>query len=195
MPHTTTSDTTKKILTESLKELMATKSLEKITVREIVAGCGLNRQTFYYHFSDIYDQVRWMFEQEAMALLSRHEGVRFWQDGLLQFFCYLHDNRAMCLCALHSMGREDLKRFFYADIHGLIEKAVLSIGGQMTISPEYERFLTHYFTISLAAVTESWLLGEITLTPEDLIHFIDMAIQDQIRGALLRWGKNPPAGW
>ena len=44
------------------------------------------RQHFYYHFDNVYDAVRWIFEEEAVALLREHEGVMLWQDGLLQLF-------------------------------------------------------------------------------------------------------------
>ena len=39
---------TKQQLANSLKNLMLTKSLEKITIKDIVIHCGVNRQTFYY---------------------------------------------------------------------------------------------------------------------------------------------------
>lgn len=38
-------------LAEALCQLLETKTLEKITVKDIVARCGVNRQTFYYHFT------------------------------------------------------------------------------------------------------------------------------------------------
>jgi len=47
------SDITKNALANSLTELMAATPLDKITVRMLVENCGLNRQTFYYHFQDI----------------------------------------------------------------------------------------------------------------------------------------------
>lgn len=53
MKHEITSLNTKRTLAESLKKLMKTKSFSKITVSEIIADCGLNRKTFYYHFEDI----------------------------------------------------------------------------------------------------------------------------------------------
>lgn len=190
MPHNVTSDMTKKLLTASLKKFMTVKPLSKISIREIVEDCGLNRQTFYYHFEDIYDLVKWMYNQEAIALLDQHEGVLSWQDGLLQFINYLQENRKICLCALNSMGREHMKRFFYLDIHRIIEYSVSSFGKKMNVSPEYEQFLTHCLTISLAALAESWLIGEIKLKPEELIHFIDITIQDQMIGALSRSTNN-----
>lgn len=45
---------TKKAIIESFLHLAAKKPLEKITVRDIVDHCGINRNTFYYHFQDIY---------------------------------------------------------------------------------------------------------------------------------------------
>lgn len=106
---------------------MAQKPLNKITIVEIMQSCGMARQHFYYHFEDIYDAVRWMFDQEAVALLREHEGVMLWQDGLLQLFQYLQENRTVCLCALHSLSREHLKRFFQTDIHAIIQSTIQRI--------------------------------------------------------------------
>ena len=68
-------NTTKQALEQSLKKLMQVKALDKITIRELADDCGLKRQAFYYHFEDIYDLVRWMFQQEAVSLLRQHDGA------------------------------------------------------------------------------------------------------------------------
>ena len=65
------SHATKQAISASLKELMAQKPLEKITVSEIMDHCGMVRQHFYYHFEDIYDLLKWMLEQEAVAVVRR----------------------------------------------------------------------------------------------------------------------------
>ena len=44
--------TTKRALATSLKNMLSKKTLEKITVKDIVDDCSLNRQTFYYHFHE-----------------------------------------------------------------------------------------------------------------------------------------------
>ena len=80
------SNAAKRQICTVLKELMTQKPLNRITVAEIMRGCGMARQHFYYHFDDVYDAVRWIFEEEAVALLREHEGVMLWQDGLLQLF-------------------------------------------------------------------------------------------------------------
>ncbi len=40
----------------------------------------------------------------------------------------------------------------------------------------------------MAGMLESWLLGEIDRTPEELIAFADRTLTDQVQGAKLRYG-------
>ena len=187
------SEAAKREICAALKTLMAQKPLNKITVAEIMQSCGMARQHFYYHFEDIYAAVRWMFDQEAVALLRKHEGVLLWQDGLLQLFQYLQENREVCLCALHSVSREHLKRFFRDDINAVIQNNIKNLAAQLNYpaSDQEINLLTKFYVSALAGITEDWLLGEIQETPEELIRFTDQLLQSHVMGATLRLaGKN-----
>ena len=182
------SEAAKREICAALKALMAQKPLNKITVAEIMQSCGMARQHFYYHFEDLYDAVRWMFDQEAVALLREHDGVMLWQDGLLQLFQYLQENRAVCLCALHSISREHLKRFFQTDIHAIIQSTIQRIVIELNdqASDNEVNLLTTFYVGALETMIEEWLLGEIQETPEELIQFADRLLKDHVRGAALR---------
>ena len=49
------SQLTKKAIVEATLRLAEKHPLNKITVRDIVEECGITRNTFYYHFHDIYE--------------------------------------------------------------------------------------------------------------------------------------------
>ena len=66
---------TKRAIATGLKELVDEKPFNKISIRDITEKCGLNRQTFYYHFQDKYELVNWIYYQEGFAPLM--EGVTF----------------------------------------------------------------------------------------------------------------------
>ena len=191
------SDQTKHALASALKELMAQKPIDKITIHDITERCGIRRQNFYYHFEDVYDLMRWMFQEEAVSLLRQHEGTLLWQEGLLQLFRYIEENRAVCLCALRSVGREHLKRFFETDIHAIIHRTVEQFGHEVgaisagATESDIE-LTTHFYVVALTGMLESWLLGEIDRTPEELISFADRTLMDQVQGARLRYSKNAP---
>ena len=183
-----TSETTCQAISGALKQLMIQKPLERITVSEIMDTCGMRRQHFYYYFTDIYDLLRWTFEKEALELLRQQQGVSLWQDGFLHLFQYINQNRAVCLCALDSLGKESLKRLLETDISSIVDRAVRQAAvenGLSAYSPEVEVVIC-LVTIMMAGAVESWLRGELTQTPEELTRRIDMMFQDYIRGVALR---------
>ena len=69
------SQTTKRALSASLKNMLLQKPLSKITVNDIAEDCGVSRMTFYYYFTDIYDLVEWTCQEEAAKALLK-QGVR-----------------------------------------------------------------------------------------------------------------------
>lgn len=114
----------KQALAAALKKLMAQKPAEKISIQDIATLCGMRRQNFYYHFEDVYDLLRWMFYEEAVSLLQKQEGTPLWQEGILLLFQYLEENRAVCLCTLNSLGRDNIKSFFKTDIYAVIGRTI-----------------------------------------------------------------------
>lgn len=183
------SEATKRMLTAALKRLMAQKPLGKISIREITESCGMNRQTFYYHFEDIYDQVRWMYQQDALALLEEQEGVLVWQDSLLRLFHYLEENRAVCLCTLDSISHEQLRRFCYADIYDFFHHIIDALEKDIGSDEKYKNFLTHFYVTALAGIVEGWLRGRLTESPEELVKLAEVVVRDQYAGARLRLEK------
>lgn len=185
------SEQTKHQLAEALKTLMVQKPMDKITISELTSLCQIRRQSFYYHFEDIYDLLHWMIQNEAINLLQQQEGALLWKEGLLQLFRYLEENKAVYLCALKSVGRDHIRRFFEADIYAIIHRTIEQLSEDIGIRNNLNSFvdvemLTHFYVVALAGIIESWLLGEIDRTPEELIQFGDMILNDQVNGAALR---------
>lgn len=179
---------TRRAISEALKALMLQKPLDKITIGEIMDACGMRRQHFYYYFTDIYDLLRWTFEEEALQLRREQSGDLPWQEGLLQLFHYIADHRAICLCALDSLGREYLKQVFETDISGIVRRTVdrLARENGFPENAAMEDTAVRFLTLALAGVMESWLRGELTQTPEELIGIFSTIFQDYSRGVKLR---------
>ena len=186
--HYTASDYTKRAMAASLKQLMTQRALEKISIREIMEGGGMKRQNFYYPFEDIYALVKWMFYEDVVSPLRRHEGVLFWQDGLLQLFRYLQENKAVCQCALRSLGRPFMKELFMDEVYAMVRHVADQLAEQFDWeSKESElEMVTQFYVIALAGVIESWVLDELDYTPEELIAFADTLLKDHIRGIVMR---------
>ena len=54
---------TKTMIAETFFNMAKGKSIDKITVTDLVERCKISRQTFYYHFKDIMDVLEWGMER------------------------------------------------------------------------------------------------------------------------------------
>lgn len=149
-------------------------------------GCGgsistIILRTFTICCAGPLKRKRWSF-------CSSNRACPPWQNGFLHLFQYINQNRAVCLCALDSLGKESLKRLLEADVSSIVDRAVRQTAvenGLPAHSPEVEVVIC-LVTIMMAGAVESWLRGELTQTPEELTRRIDMMFQDYIRGVALR---------
>ncbi|MFR8977240.1 MAG: TetR family transcriptional regulator [Christensenellales bacterium] len=58
-------NTTKRMLSMSLKKLLSKTTLDNITIQDITDDAEVSRKTFYYHFQDIYDLLDWTLQEDA----------------------------------------------------------------------------------------------------------------------------------
>ncbi|MGN1182967.1 MAG: TetR family transcriptional regulator, partial [Faecalibacillus sp.] len=83
---------TKKKLSQSLKRHMQKKKLNKITVSDIVQDCQINRKTFYYHFKNIPDLVKWMLEEEAIEIVKKFDLMSDYEEAIIFVIEYVEQN-------------------------------------------------------------------------------------------------------
>lgn len=152
MKHEVTTLNTKRTLAASLKSFTEKKPLSKITVSDIIADCGVNRKTFYYHFEDIYALLKWMLEEEAVNVVKQFDLLVGYREAVLFVMNYVRKNKHLLCCAYDSMGRDEMKRFFYADFIGITRKVVNDAEQRLGVHTEeqFKEFLAHFYTEAAA---------------------------------------------
>ena len=115
---------TKRALSRSLKRQLSTRTLDKITVKDIVEDCGVNRQTFYYYFRDIYDLLEWNFQDEAENLIRASENQTDWRAGLKTVMEYLKENRTLIWNAYHSISHGTVSDFLKRTLQPFVLRTV-----------------------------------------------------------------------
>ena len=150
---------TKQVICASLKKLMAQKPLEKITISEIMDDCGMVRQHFYYHFEDIYDLVRWMFQEEAVSLLKRQEGALLWQEGLLQIFEAVLENKPFILNVYRTLSREQIENYLFRLVYDLIMGVVEEKAAGLRVTQQQKQFVAEFYKYSFVCVMLDWIRG------------------------------------
>jgi len=143
---------TKKALAFSLKKLMRRKPFSKITVKELIEDCGVNRNTFYYHFSDIYSLLQWMLTEETIDIVKQFDLLVDYEDAIRFIMNYIDENDYIINCVFDAMGREEMKRFFYSDFISIISSLIDDADqkSNMHLDPDFKRFLANFYTNALA---------------------------------------------
>ena len=173
---------TKRVLADQLKLLMKNKTIDKISISDITTAVGVNRQTFYYHFADIFDLLKWTIEQESIIPLQV-QTKQSWEKALPMLFAYLEENREFALSAIHSLGHDPFKRFFYQEVNGMIAGVVEKLGEGIEVEEKTRGFLSHFYTISISSLAISWLQGEVEYSPDEMIQMLMTMIEEQTIGA------------
>ncbi|MBN7773224.1 TetR/AcrR family transcriptional regulator C-terminal domain-containing protein [Clostridium aminobutyricum] len=184
-----TTEITKQLMADSLKKLMLEKPLNKISIREIVEDCGVNRQTFYYHFPDIYGLLEWILEKEILSILEDNDNFLTWQEAGVYLLRYMEKNSTILLCALNSLGRNAIKRFLHFDVKNVATRYITQVASDIDVSEEDFDHVVHYFTICFASLLEDWLSSGSDRSPEEVIDILDTIVSGTARAALERFAE------
>ena len=108
------SEITKKALVSSLIALCDEKKLNKITVQDIVNKCGVNRNTFYYHFADIYDLLDYMFRSEYEYVIGSIKSYSDLREGITLVIKEASKYKNLIINIYNSINREQLEKYLYS---------------------------------------------------------------------------------
>lgn len=162
---------TKQSLAQALKQQMKHKQLSKITITELCDICQINRKTFYYHFEDIYDLLKWTLEQEAVEVVKNFDLVVNTEEALRFVMAYADENKDIINSALDSMGHEEIQRFFYNDlfnvIYGAIEEGEYDL--KIVVDPQFKNFLAAFYTEASAGILIEWVKNRMKQDKETVI--------------------------
>lgn len=186
MKYEVTTLNTKKTLAASLKRFMEKKPLSKITVSEIIADCGFNRKTFYYHFEDIYALLKWMLEEEAIEVVKQFDLLVDYREAMLFVMGYVRENKHLLYCAYDSMGRDEMKRFFYADFIGIIRDIVRNTEQRLGVhtDEQFKEFLAHFYTEAIAGLLIDEFTNKEGHDPEKAVEYLSLILNDSLPSVL-----------
>lgn len=186
------SQTTKRALAASLKKLLLKKPLDKITITDIAEDCEVNRQTFYYHFKDIYDLIEWICLEDAAKVLDGKKTYDTWQTGFLQIFEALLTNRPFIMNVYHSISREQVELYLYKVTYGLLIGVIEEQAAAMCVRDEDKQFIADFYKYAFVGLVLEWIRGGMKQDPAQIIERLSLLIQGDISRALERYRTDVP---
>lgn len=148
---------TKRAMADSLKRLLARRTLEHITIQDVADDANISRKTFYYHFHDIYDLVEWMLVEECKNLAQSRNDKGFWMQNVAAALSYATENRRWVLNMYQSMNRDQLERILRRIVAPLVEESFeQAVDGREVNEPD-RRFVLDVLTYGITGLFLSWV--------------------------------------
>lgn len=181
---TETSWTTQKALGEALKDALRATSLKRITVRQLTDAAGLTRQTFYYHFSDVYDLATWVFKEEIADRILSHASYEQWSDGFLSLLVWMSRHPEQVRAVIDSLKHEELELFLHHQLRHMMESIVDELDTDIDISTEDRNFVVDHFTLSVLGHLLHWIARGMRDDPYILVENLELILRGGVKRSL-----------
>lgn len=181
------SQVTKRALEQSLKNLLLKKPLTKITVSDIAADCGINRMTFYYHFKDIYDLVEWACLEDAKRALDEKKTCDTWQQGMLQIFEAVQQNKPFILNVYRCVHREQVEKYLQPLVDHLLLDIIQEKSSGMTVRDEDKQFIAQIYSYIFIGLMLDWIKEDMREDPQNIVDRLAKLMTGSISVALARF--------
>ena len=187
------SNLTKSALEASLKKMLLEKPLDKITISDLTSDCGISRMAFYYHFKDIYDLVEWACMEDAARALQGKKMYDNWQEGLLQIFEAVLENKPFILNVYHSVSREQIENYLFSLTYDLILGVVEEESAGLNLEEEDKIFIAGFYKYGFVGVMLDWIKHGMKDDYRKIVEKMSVALRGTVVRSIRNFVEGSPA--
>ena len=186
------SSETKLKMAQALKKLVNYKTFSKITVGDIITECELNRNSFYYHFENMYDLLYWTYDQEIQNIVAAFQNANADYTQSFEFILsYIDQNINLCQAAYESLGENDLENMIERDLKLFLTVSVTYITEELKIeiSEDYKNFLIFNFSPMVRFQIVWYIKYNDKLDKPRFLEYIKTTFYNSLSAAIMAAGK------
>lgn len=153
---------TKRAIVDALKELTQTKTFDKISVKDISLQCGINRQTFYYHFEDKFILLKWIYEHDLFENYMKDVSFDNWTIRLEELLTAMTKEKAFYVNTINHTENY-IQEYLLAQTQDIFKQAINVIdesanaGESKTVSAEQRDFIARFFAYGSCGILIEWV--------------------------------------
>ncbi len=178
------SNLTCKGLAAAAVSLLEERPLDKITVKDITDRCGLTRNTFYYHFQDIYDLLGYIFREEADAILAKYSVKEDWKGVFLDILSYLKKEKKMIEHVYYSVRKEELELYVQQVVGAYALQFIeIETAGQ-EVSRHVKETVADFYRNAFVGATFQWVKDGMKPAPSVMAALYDNMFRGTLQQAV-----------
>lgn len=148
---------TKQAIKSSFMKLLNQQPLSKISVRDIVEDCGINRNSFYYHFQDIPSLIEEIIKEDADRIIEQHPTVNSLRECINIMFRYALENKKAVLHIYNSANRDIYEKSMMKLCEYVVTKYLETVFGKDPESEKARASAIIFFKYELFGLSFEWI--------------------------------------
>ncbi len=150
---------TKQAIKASFMKLLSQKPLSKISVRDIVEDCGINRNSFYYHFQDIPSLLGEIVTEQTDALIRQYPSISSVEECFSVAFHTARENRRAVMHIFNSANRDMFLQDTLRLCEYVVSTYISTVFSGENIGVDDRRVVVQFMKCQLFGVWIDWVSG------------------------------------
>lgn len=174
------------LLAESLKDLVATHSIEKITIKEITDKAGVIRPTFYNHFQDKYELLEWIILSEVLEPILPLLKNNMVEQAILLLFSSIEKDKVFYIKISHMEGQNSFFEIFKNGVKKMLLEVIQEPGKDWLEKSRRQHtcmtpdLIAAYYAQSISFFVYSWIERNMDISSEELAQVTNYLMQKSL---------------
>ncbi len=148
---------TEKAIRQAFLGLLNERPLNKITVKDITDRCGINRNSFYYHYQDIPSLIHEIFTGEINRIIEEYPELTSFEDCAMVVAGFSLENRRAIMHIYNSVNRDMFEQYLWRVCDHTVNTYFSTAFHDAKLSAQDRHILLRYYQCELFGIILGWL--------------------------------------
>lgn len=153
---------TKRAIKESFWKLLNRQPLSQISVRAIVEDCGINRNSFYYHFRDIPSLIEEIIREAADDLIKKYPSIASVDEAAEAAFRFTVDNKVAIRHICNSVNRDVYEQYLMRMCEYVVTTYYQTVYGQERVNEQDRDTIILFIKCEIFGLSIDWINSGMT---------------------------------
>ena len=180
---------TKNLIKQEFIKLLNKKSLHNITVTEIAKQCKIERKTFYYHYENLPQLVKEIFDEELEDVIKEFNETLSWEESFISAEKFILDNKKAVKHMYESDYKVELEKYIFSISGEIMRKYVRRVAKDTKAQEIDIKLIAYFYQCALSSSLVEWVATDMKTDPKLVTRRLGKLMDGNILESLKRSEK------
>ena len=180
---------TKNLIKQEFIKLLNKKSLHNITVTEIAKQCKIERKTFYYHYENLPQLVKEIFDEELEDVIEEFNETLSWEESFISATKFILENKKVVKHMYESDYKVELEKYIFSISGEIMRKYVRRVAKDTKAQEIDIKLIAYFYQCALSSSLVEWVATDMKTDPKIVARRLGKLMDGNILESLKRSEK------